>query len=373
MSFYSAGDGIKNIFRSKFISATIIISLALGLVFPMLVLCLGNSMIKEIKANMPYFPERTGAILTGNAELNTVEILANYSEIETVVKTMYTIKTLISNEDKNIVKSDVVGYGSGFPKQYKINMSQGKYFTDEEADGKERLCVITNDLSQKLSIGVGKSIEIKNNFYKIIGVSNSKNQVNTVYLPIECCKEIFENISFNYNILLKSNYKFAQEGLTLSKEILNQNSIKENNNIVAFENFYTNEQNQIIYGFTIMLLIAGIVFVYALLNIYNVIANKIKREQNNYKIRIQLGAKKGDIYLFTFIQLFVFIIAASAIDAVIIVVLSKFILSVGVFAFELNLLVILLIILIGAIFSAIMCCILTRSFMLTKRPKGGKR
>lgn len=128
-----------------------------------------------------------------------------------------------------------------------------------------------------------------------------------------------------------------------------------------------NDLKNAYFAIAIMLAIASVVLIYAALNISNIMVNKINNDMKTYKIRMQLGAAKGNIFGFLWTQLFALMLIAVAMDALIIFLLKTFMPFFAVFPFDLDFTAVLLTTLIGTAY------VLILSSALVKRVFGKRR
>ncbi len=362
---YTFISALKSVFRNKFINLTVIISLSLGLLFPMLVFCIGNIVIKEVWAGVATYPERTAGIFSNTkTRIDTDKAMRDYPQLELIVETAFTEQDYIVSGNK-IVKTETVGYKSGNDKMTGYVMLDGNYFTESEANGDEYICLITSALQKELGCNAGDTLVLGNDEFTVKGVYI--NKYKSVLLPLDAFSKKYET-AYAYNILFNKGCDVRNEGNDILIALLEEYGLNTENYMLLSD--YYEEHNDLknaYFAIAIMLAIASVVLIYAALNISNIMVNKINNDMKTYKIRMQLGAAKGNIFGFLWTQLFALMLIAVAMDALIIFLLKTFMPFFAVFPFDLDFTAVLLTTLIGTAY------VLILSSALVKRVFGKRR
>lgn len=361
---YTFLSALKSVIRSRFINLTVIVSLSLGLLFPMLVFCIGNIALKEVWAGVATYPERTASIHTNTIRIDTEKAMKDYSQIELMMEGSFVEYDYIVSGNK-IVKTQTIGYKNGYDKIISFEMLDGKYFTESEANGNEHICLITSNLQKELGCHAGDKVVLGNEEFTVKGVYIRKD--NTVLLPLESFAQKHETY-YNYSLIFKKDCDIKTKGAEILKSLLEEYGLNTENYMLMGD--YYEEHNDLknaYFAIAIMLAIASVVLIYAALNISNIMVNKINNDMKIYKIRMQLGATKGNIFGFLWVQLFALMLIAVAADALIIFLLKTFMPFFAVFPFDLDFTAVFLTALIGTVY------VLILSSVLVKRVFGKRR
>lgn len=344
---YNVISSIKNLLRSKFINLTVIASLSLGMLFPMIVLCIGNVMINESTAGVGLYPERTAGIFSGYKTIDMEKALSDHPQIEFIVEASDACNDYIVSGNK-MIKTQIAGYSSGPDKIVNFKMIDGRYFTEAELSGNDRLCIISTALQKELGCGVGDIVTVGKEDFTVIGV-HIKRELS-VNIPIRTFSERYETFH-NYNILFTKECDVKTKGLRIINEILDEYGLKSTS-YMFLSDFYDehNDLKNAYLGLFLMFAIASVVLVYAALNISNIMVNKINADMKNYTIRMQLGAAKGSIFGFLWVQLLILMLISVGADTLIIFLLKKFVPFFAMYQFDLSPTAVLLTVLIGAIY-----------------------
>lgn len=355
---YTFISAIKSVFRNKFINLTVIASLALGMLFPMLVFCIGNVVLKEIWASVAAYPERTAGIFSDDTiRIDTEKAMADCPQIELIEEGSFTKHDYIVSGGR-IVKTETVGYKAGGDKMVGYDMLYGRYLTEEESNGSERVCVITSALQKELGCNAGDTVILGDEEFTVKGVYINRNI--TVLMPLDTFAQKYE-AEYVYNVLFKKDCDVKTEGVKAIEKLLDEYGI-DNTHYMLMSDYYeeNNDLKNAYFALAIMLAVASIVLIYAALNISNIMVNKINNDMKNYTIKMQLGAKKGNIFGFLWVQLIVLMLISVGIDAVIVILLKNFLPFFAVFPFDLDLLAVLLTALIGGAYVLVLSSALVK-------------
>lgn len=355
---YTFISALKSVIRSRFINLTVIVSISLGLLFPMLVFCIGNITLKEVWAGVATYPERTAIIQTNTIRIDTEKAMKDYPQIELMMEGSFVEYDYIVSGNK-IVKTQTIGYKNGYDKIISFEMLDGKYFTESEANGNEHVCLITSNLQKELGCHAGDKVVLGNEEFTVKGVYIKKD--NTVFLPLESFAQKYETY-YNYNLIFKKDCDIKTKGVEILKSLLEEYG-QNKENYMLMSDYYEehNDLKNAYLAIAFMLAIASVTLIYAALNISNLMVNKINVDMKNYIIKMQLGASKVNIFGFLWIQLIVLMLVSVGIDAVTVVLLKKFLPFFAVFPFELDASAVFLTVVVGTVY------ILILSFGLVKR------
>lgn len=355
---YTFISAIKSVFRNKFINLTVTASLALGMLFPMLVFCIGNVVLREIWANIATYPERTAGVFSDDKiRIDTEKAMSDYPQIEVMVEGSFAEHDYIVSGGK-IVKTQTAGYKACEDKIIGYDMLYGRYFTEEESNGNERICIISSNLQRELGCNAGDTVVLGNEEFTVKGVYINRNIA--LLMPLDTFSQKYRT-EYAYNILFKKGCDVKTEGMRIIEELLNEYGI-DNTHFMLMSDYYVehNDLKNAYFALAIMLAIASVVLIYAALNISNIMVNKINTDMKNYTIKMQLGAKKGNIFGFLWVQLIVLMLISVGIDAAAVLLLKNLLPFFAGFSFDLDPLAVLLTALIGAAYVLVLSSALVK-------------
>lgn len=363
---YTFTAALKSVFRNKFVNFTVIVSLALGLLFPMLVFSIGNVFLKEMKAGVTIHPERTAGISTGQEiRIDTEKALRDHPQIELITEGTYTQNDYIVSGNK-IVKTQTVGYKAGIDKFTPFEMLDGKFYTDEELNGSDSICLISSQLQKELDCKAGDTVVLGKEEFTVNGVYIKKDK--SVFLPLDTFSRKYE-VFPAYEILFRKDCDVKTEGAEVLKSLAEEYGLDPENSCMLMSDYYEerNELKNFYISIAIMLAIASVTLIYAALNISNIMVNKINADRKSYSIKMQLGASKTNLFGFLWVQLLVLMLISVGIDAAVTVILEKTAPFFTMFSFKLDAAAVLLTLLIGAAYVMILSSKLVKKVYSERR------
>ena len=362
---YTIISALKNVFRGKFINLTVIVSLALGMLFPMLVFCIGNVVLKEIWAEVPAYTERSAGIYPGPGQrIDTEKAMADHPQIELMLEGTFTEHDYIVYKNK-MIKAQTVGYKAGFNKLANHEMLYGRPLTEAEANGSEPVCVITTALQKELGCNVGDTITLSKEKFTVKGVF-IKGDIS-VLMPLDTFARKYHT-SYAYSILFRKDCDVKSEGVGVLNSLAEEYGL-DSENYMLLSDYYQDrgELKNAYFTLAVMLAVASVTLVYAGLNIFNIMVNKINTDMKSYKIKMQLGATKGNIFGFLWVQLLALTVISVGVDAAAVLLLKKFLPFFAMFPFQLDAAAVLLTAVIGAAYVLILSSVLVKKVFVKRK------
>lgn len=315
---YTVISAVKSLYRNKFVNLTVTVSIALGMLFPMLVFCIGNVMVKAVGEGLALYPERTGSTeLLG--DIDPVQLKSDIPYAERVAKSTDIVTEYVSR-GYSFADTKICGVGAGAEKIYGIPVISGRYFTEREAESSERLCCISTSLQKELDCRIGDKAKIGDGEFTVIGVFAGTGI--KALLPLQAFSELFSS-KIKYDILLKEGYNIENETGNITEKLSEKYAVSSLTPFNTQRNA-ANDLNYAVLGLSAMFGIVSLVLVYSALNVSNILTNKMQADRKNYIIKIQLGASKKDIFAFLAVQLLLLMLLSVIIDIAATVLIGRF-------------------------------------------------
>lgn len=361
---YTVISAVKNLFRNPFINLTVIVSLTLGLLFPMLVFCIGNVLLKEIWSGLAYSPERTAGLYTDNEiRIDTEKAMEDHPQIELMVEGAFAQHDYAVLNEK-FIRTEIAGYKTGSNQLARYEILYGRYLTDSEANGEERVCIISTTLQKELGCAVESKITFGREDFTVKGVYISKSVA--AIIPLDTFLQKYDTM-YTYTIRFKNTCNMKTEGVEIMNRLADEYGISNRDFILMSDHYKeTNDLQNAYFALSILLAVASVILVYAALNISNILVNKINADRRNYIIKMRLGASRGSIFGFLWVQLLILMLISVGIDIVIVLLLKKFMPYIAVFPFDLNPLAVLLTALIGTAYVLVLTSALVKKVFAEK-------
>jgi putative ABC transport system permease protein len=260
------------------------------------------------------------------------------------------------------IYSDVKTIDYNYFKFNNLNIVEGKGF-DIKSSG--NLCIVgqkyfRDNINSK---GIGEIVNLAGHNYKVIGVASDARFNECIIIPTASA----ENLNLLSNnmtcyVKFKNEVNIRFEANELKKYIVS--NFENNFEIKVFGDVYKEKVNTSIRSTLAMFGIVMLVLCYSLLNIANIILNKVNENRKNYGVRIALGATNQDIYLQNFFNLLIQLIIASVIVFIAIYIIGEFTNSIiGFVIIKLNFIVIIISVFMGIFISSIMSFLTLKKVM----------
>lgn len=220
-------------------------------------------------------------------------------------------------DEKTDPEASVLGVNEHFIANSGLKLQEGRGFSYFDIENNTNVCVVGSDIKKALFSGrspLGKSIGVRGNKFKIIGVLESKgstfqnNEDLRVLIPIQAARSIFTLPNINYHINVKVMDKnmmdAAQDEAVLTfRNIRGLSPSEENNFGIARSDSLLNQIAKITGFLNAAAWIISIITIFgssiALMNIMLVSVTERTREIG---VRKALGAKKNTIAMQFFME-----------------------------------------------------------------------
>lgn len=193
---------LGSLLRNKLRSFLTMAGIAWGITSIVLIAAMGDGFKEGQHNNMKALGENLVIVFGGRTELQAGgeragrRIRLNYSDVENIRRECYLVK-LVAAELQSSVKAttafnsgtfDTSGVEAHFTQIRSIPIAQGRFFTEAEEKGGERVCVIGDAVKKQLfgarPVASGAQISLSGFPYRIVGIMADKQQ-NSSYSGLD--------------------------------------------------------------------------------------------------------------------------------------------------------------------------------------------
>lgn len=175
-------------------------------------------------------------------------------------------------------------------------IESGRYFSEDDYNKNKKVCVIGKDFFHEGDLG--KDVTIGGESYEIVGSIRIKEYSDLVFFPLT--EEELRNTESGiiYQLKFKKGVDEDQK-----KKIAEEITGGVENGVLPAEEYFKKYSKNRMQLFWIIIVVAGIVFMYSMINICTMFINKFQNDKRSLGIKMALGAGKKDIRSEVFWQL----------------------------------------------------------------------
>lgn len=306
---FSISSALKSLRRSWKINLLIIMTLYLAFLFFFLVCCyiedgllgLSSFRLKGMEQSVIYHGQVPFS-LDGRADVSRddIESLLDRTSVESAaVIEAATYHNPASGQDHFFYLVD-----ENFPGHYHVPIVAGRDFTREELLEGAPVCLINQQAYTNGGAGPGDTIRLGGLELTVVGVAKYVPNIGAQFVP-------YRAFSSYAGIPLQTQYyQVAARGGELSS--IDWASLGLTGQPMTGRKYYEDGQRRLL-GRSGMSLAAGLfILAYALLNLINIMVNKLDQQQKSLGIRVALGASGRQIYLQFFLECLALVLGAVA-------------------------------------------------------------
>jgi len=317
---YFTSLSIKSIMRNLTNNLLIIISLAIGMILPTIVFSYAYDSYKQVNGSKPNNLENI--LVIDSVEIWSEEDISNIKEYSDDIDfiTSYGGFRSIIVGDKACSYSDVFYVDGYYGKMFGSERDNIIFFTPEEIENSEMLCVLGNNAAKELNLKQNDTININGFNLTVKEIVRKGKLSNFIYIPITCEQVIPSRVVPTHYVSFKMNLDKIDSLNKLLDYIK-----KEIGDFEAYcgAEVYSDEVKGTFTSYILLLLLSSSVLVYALVNIISMIFYKFDISQYRFGVEISLGATKRSIFLQCFIELFLISLCSSVIVLSIVPAIQK--------------------------------------------------
>lgn len=297
---------------SIFYKRLLIIGIAIGIFCSMIVFTSGQTQLISLKIRNNILNSNLLKLVLQHEENTTYGIgLDEANQIQELLDENYVSDMEISTFSTSVfyqgepLLASVLGTGVNYASLMKLNLIEGRYFTKEELEDNQKVCVLKSSIYDLIKSKAATHISINGEDYKIIGVfseasSNIQEYERDICIPATTLYKYVEELSFESGLV---NHIVIDRGNTTKEEVLDfiTKKIKQNNlhleglTILPYHYEKYLNQNNFIQEFLIYFLIASLILIIATFNIVHIATASALDREREIGLKTAIGATPQQI------------------------------------------------------------------------------
>ena len=310
--FFLLEWSIKGLFKNKKINLIVILSLALGMMMPIIALANINVFWVNVKNLYPEISENTYFCSVRSKHIT----MQRYEEIQNDLGAVY-LGGIESHAAAVLVgdimtEREVGALSVNYLDFIRYDILSGRSITKEEIQSATRVCMLEESFLEQngLTVSVGDEITLEMKSFEVVGIYRSMDLINTVLVPASVFDTDSSSTRNTISMFIQFETQVDEEALLtgLEKVLDSAQEIKPIEEYFAQKRSYCFEVSAVLFAVTIPLT------VFSLINCILVIFGKIARTRHVIGIKMALGAGTGTIFWTNFLENSILSVIAFAVD-----------------------------------------------------------
>lgn len=192
-----------------------------------------------------------------------------------------------------------------FDSFFQFRMLSGRYFSEKELENGAKVCVLEQVLSDTKGLFVGDTVQVGNTNLKIIGVMKYNAHAGVVLVPDAALANDVICAQSVQGYLISARLSAAKDSARINWKLLGLGG-----NPMSAREYYENGKRALLTRSTIVFAAGVLILAYALINLINILVNKLEQQKKSLGICVALGASYQQIFLQFFTECLLLILAA---------------------------------------------------------------
>ncbi len=310
--FFLLELSVKGLMKHKKINLIVILSLALGMVMPILLFANLNVFWINVKNLYPEISENTYYCSAKSEHLTA----KRYDEMQRELGVArlgglewYPASFWVGD---TVTEREVGAVSANYLDFIRYDVLSGRSITKEEVQSAAKVCMLEESFPEqyKLSVTVGEKITLEGESYEVVGIYRSMDLINTVLVPASVFD--MDNSSTRNTISMFVQFDTSVEVdtvLTEMEEVLGSVQV-----VRPVEEYFAQKRDYCFEVSVVLLAVTIPLSVFSLINCILVIFGKIARTRHEIGIKMALGAGQNTIFWTSFLENSILSVIAFGVD-----------------------------------------------------------
>lgn|GEM_PF-2472499 len=317
---YFISLSVKSIMRDLTNNILIVVSLAIGMILPAVVFSYAYDSYRQVKGSEPN--NYKNILIIDPAAVWSKEDVARikqYSDEIDYITSYGSFRSIIVG-NMACIYSDIMYIDGNFGKMYGSENDNITFFTPEEVENAEMICILGSNAAKELNLKQNDTININGFDLTVKDIIRMGKFSDYIFIPVTCEEVIPAEIYPTHYITFRKKLDDIDD-LGKFLDIIRS----EIGDFKAYrgEEEYPREAKGAFTAYIILFLLSSSVLVYALVNIVSMVFYKFDLSRYRFGVEISLGATKGSIYVQCFIELLILSLFSAGIVLALVPVIVK--------------------------------------------------
>lgn len=310
--FFLLGLSLKGLQKNKKINMIVILSLALGMLMPIIMLANVNVFWVNVKNLYPKISQNTYFCSAKSLHITS----QRYEEIQRELGAAYMggiehcitsiqVGDIIAEQEVGAVSVDYLDF-------IQYDILSGRSITKEEMQSATRVCMLEESFLEqnKLAVAVGDKISLENESFEIVGIYRSMDLINTILIPANVLDTVESSTRNMISMFIQFETPVNAESVFAGMETVLDSVLSAR----PIEEYFAQKRDYCFEVSFVLLVVTIPLTIFSLINCILVIFAKIARTRHVIGIKRALGADRNEIFRASFFENGILAVIAFVLD-----------------------------------------------------------
>lgn len=289
----------KTLWKERIITLLTLTCISFGFILLFIAFCYGEAFLNDIDS-FRIKSNQTNTLVTihlqnedRNKKVNLQDIRGFLSKRQDVEETGLLINAYEQTQSGQIMRATFID--ETFEKNFYSKLDAGRVFTTSEYKSSAAVCLVERDWAESKGQNIGDNIQFGGNDFEIVGIVRTMAFANQLFLPYSAKHRLVNEIN-GYTILLRTRE-------SSDVELMHWKSFYGGPvEVLSTKEYFSKNANYLLTLFGMSLVIGLTVYIYSLINTYNIMVSRMVLRAKSYGIRMAIGADQSDVFGQVFLE-----------------------------------------------------------------------
>ena len=282
----------KTLWKERIITLLTLICFSFGFLLLFIAFSYGEAFLKDIDS-FRIKNNGTNALITihlqnedRNKKVMIEDIRDFLSKRQDAEETGFLINAYEQTQSGQIRRASLID--ETFERVFQFTLNSGRVFTASEYKSSAAVCLVERDWAESKGQNVGDILQFAGYDFQIVGIVRTMAFANQLFLPYPEKNRLVNEIS-GYTILLRTEE-------SSNAELMHWKRFYDGPvEVLSTKEYFDRNASYLLALFGMSLLIGFTVYIYSLINTYNIMLCRMFLRAKSYGIRMAVGADRFDV------------------------------------------------------------------------------